>query len=157
MPAASLQKRHAYLTIGCVGSLVATGYLAMALDLPFGRLDQPGAALFPMVAAATLIVASLIAILEGWQLDPELRIDLPQSADRNRLLCLVGLLFGYFVALPLLGQLISSAIFCLLLMRVLSGLSWPRVAIYSLAMSAVLYVAFVTLLKVPLPRGLLFY
>ncbi|MFH0882820.1 MAG: tripartite tricarboxylate transporter TctB family protein, partial [bacterium] len=64
---------------------------------------------------------------------------------------------GYILLLPWLGQLICSILFCILLLRVLSTLSWLRIVLYSLAISLTLYVAFIVLLKVPMPRGALFY
>ena len=66
-------------------------------------------------------------------MDKAERIDFPADGDRNRLLSLIGLLLGYFIALLWLGQTISSALFCILLMRVLSNLSWLRIVAYSLA------------------------
>jgi len=64
-------------------------------------------------------------------------------------------MFGYILALPWLWQLICSILFCALMMRLLSHLSWQRIVVYSLVLSIVLYVVFVSLLKVPMPRGML--
>jgi putative tricarboxylic transport membrane protein len=157
MKAIAIQKGWAYLSIGAVGALIAAGYLGMSLELPFGRLDQPGAGVFPIVAGVILLIASLISIWEGMQPDSASRIKLPQGTDLRRLSSLVALLLGFLITLPLFGQLISSAIFCMLLMRVISDLSWLRIAIYSLVMSSALYGVFVLLLKVPMPRGVLAY
>jgi hypothetical protein len=68
---------------------------------------------------------------------------------------MIGLLAAYYFALPWLGQMVSSTLFCVLLMRVLSTISWPRIVAYSLAVSIALYLVFVHLLKVPMPRGVL--
>ena len=43
MSAATVSKRKGYIGAGVAGLLLAAGYLAMSLDLPFGRIDQPGA------------------------------------------------------------------------------------------------------------------
>jgi putative tricarboxylic transport membrane protein len=153
----TLQKSRAYLWIGAAGVLIAAGYLGMSLDLPFGHLDQPGAGIFPIMAGVTLLAASLITIWEGWHLDPALRVEMPHGTDLKRLLGLVALLLGFFIALPLLGQLISSTIFCILLMRVISDLGWPRIVAYSVLMCGALYGVFVFLLKVPMPSGVLGY
>ena len=155
MKTTAWQKRNAYLVMGGLGLFFAAGYLGMSFQLPFGRLDQPGAGVFPVIVGVMLLLASLTTMWEGWQLDKAEPIDLPAGADRKRLLSLIGLLFGYFLALPWLGQIISSTVFCILLMRVLSDLRWPRIVAYSLVMSIALYVVFVFLLKVPLPRGTL--
>jgi putative tricarboxylic transport membrane protein len=151
----SFQKRNSYLVMGGIGLFFAAAYLGMSFQLPFGQLDQPGAGVFPVIVGLILILASLTTMWEGWQLDKAEQINFPAGAARRRLLTLIGLVFGYFLALPSLGQIISNTLFCLLLMRVLSDLSWPRIAAYSLAMSILLYVVFIFLLKVPMPHGML--
>jgi putative tricarboxylic transport membrane protein len=152
-----VQKRKAYLVMGGIGLVLAAGYLGLSLRLPFGQMDQPGAGVFPVAVGVILILASLATLWEGWQLDKAVRLDLPVGADRKRLLSLIGMLVGYFLALPWLGQMISSALFCMLLMRLLSDLSWLRIAAYSLAMSLMLYFVFVSLFEVPMPVGELVY
>ena len=119
------------------------------------RDDQPGAGVFPIVAGCVLIAASLSAIWEGVRLDPLVTVDIPTGADLKRLLSLVALLIAFVIAIPLLGQLIASVIFCILLMRCLSDLGWVRIVASSLLVCGGLYVAFVMVLKVPLPGGLL--
>jgi len=153
MKTASLQKRNAYFVIGGGGLLLAAGYLGMSFQLPFGQLDQPGAAVFPIVVGVTLIVASLTTLWEGWQMDRAVQVELPAGADRKRLFGLLGLLLGYFLVLPWVGQFIGSTLFCILLMRVLSDLGWARIVAYSLLLAIALHVAFVILLKVPMPRS----
>ena len=91
----------------------------------------------------------------GVRLDPLVTVDIPTGADLKRLLSLVALLIAFVIAIPLLGQLIASVIFCILLMRCLSDLGWVRIVASSLLVCGGLYVAFVMVLKVPLPGGLL--
>ncbi|MBI4292352.1 MAG: tripartite tricarboxylate transporter TctB family protein [Betaproteobacteria bacterium] len=153
MTTTSLQKRNAYLVIGASGLLLAAGYLGMSFQLPFGQLDQPGAAVFPIIVGATLIVASLMTLWEGWQMDRAEQVEFPAGTDRKRLFGLLALLLAYFLALPWVGQFIGSTLFCILLMRVLSDLGWARIVAYSLALAIALHVAFVILLKVPMPRS----
>lgn len=157
MKTTSLGKRNAYLVIGGSGLLLAAGYLGMSFQLPLGQLDQPGAAVFPIVVGATLIVASLTTLWEGWQMDRATQVEFPAGVDRKRLLGLLGLLLGYFLALPWVGQFIGSTLFCILLMRVLSDLGWTRIVAYSLVLAIALQVAFVIVLKVPLPRSPLYF
>ena len=83
------------------------------------------------------------------------RIELPTGSDRKRLLSTIALLFGYFLLLPLLGQIITSTVFCMLLFRVLSKNSWSRVVVYSLVMSISLNIVFIFTFKIPMPRGML--
>ena len=44
-----IRKRTGYIWIGGAGLLLAAGYLGLALKLPFGQMDQTGAAVFPIM------------------------------------------------------------------------------------------------------------
>lgn len=153
----SVQKRAGYLSIGGVGVFLSAAYLGMAADLPFGEVAQPGAAVFPIISGVLLLTGSLAALWEGWKMVPGERVDFPAGEDRKRLLGLISLLLAYFVCVPWLGQLVASTLFCWALMRLLSNhLSWWRSAAYSAIIGCSLYTVFVSLLKVPMPRGALF-
>lgn len=150
-----LQRHAAYRAVGGIGLLLSAGYLALSFRLPFGQVARPGAAVFPVLVGIVLMLASLTVIWEGWKMDRATAVELPAGADRMRLLGLIGLLLAYFLLLPWLGQLASSALFCAVLMRLLSKAPWPRIVIYSLVISAALYTVFIHLLNVPMPRGIL--
>ena len=154
MSAGSVAKGRAYLAIGGGCVLLSIAYLALALRLPFGEMDAPGAGLFPLVAGGVLLATSLAAMCEGWRMPAE-RVAMPRGVALRRVSTVFFLLLGYVVVLPLLGQALTAFLFCALLVRLLSTLPWPRVLLLAAAMSASLYLAFVTLLQVPLPRGLL--
>ncbi len=155
MQTTSFSKRKGYLALGGLGLLFSAAYLGVSLRLPFGQMDQPGAAVFPVLSGALLMFSSLTALWEGWRLDRAEKVVLPAGADLKRLLILAGLLLGYFLLLPWLGQVVGSLLFCILLIRLLSGLGWVRVLVYSPIVSFLLYFVFVYFLKVPMPRGVL--
>lgn len=150
----AFDKRTAYLVFGGAGLVIAAAYLGLSVRLPFGQLDRPGAAVFPVVVGCIFAVASLATIWEGWRMERSNPIDLPAGADRWRLLGLIGLLFGFFLVLPWLGQIVSGAIFSLLLMRLLSNLGWVRIAVYAVVLSVAVDLVFANLLRVPLPHGI---
>jgi putative tricarboxylic transport membrane protein len=156
MNPSSLQKSKGYLFVGGVCLVFSIGYLGMSIPFPRGELDQPGAGVFPLIVGAGLTLASLATMWEGWHMEKATQVGLPNSADRNRLFSLMGLLFGYILLLPWLGMTIVTIVFCVLLLRVLSDLSWLRTLAYSLVISTAFYAVFVSLLKVPMPRGILF-
>lgn len=155
MNAISIRKSTAYILVGLVGLALAAAYLVMAFDLPFGRMDQPGAAIFPIIVGITLVLAAISTVVEGMRAGDEEEYALPAAAGRGRVALLVALLIGYVLALPLLGQFVAGAVFIAVLMRSLSNLGWPRILLYSLVMAAALHFVFVTFLKVPLPTGAL--
>jgi putative tricarboxylic transport membrane protein len=139
---------------GIVGILLSAGYLHMTLDLPMGEIDQPGAGVFPLLVAGVLFVASISSLWEGWNHRTHSpMLDLPEGSDRTRLLKLVALLLAYFLIIPWAGFSLSSVLFCGLLIRLLSELTWRRSAVYGLLMTAAIHIIFITILKVPMPAG----
>jgi putative tricarboxylic transport membrane protein len=153
--ASSIAKRSAYLGVGSAALALSAGYLLLSLALPFGDMEQPGAAVFPLAVAALMAVASLATLHEGWRMAGTVRIALPAGPDRQRVLVMLVLLLGYVLLLPFLGQLASSALFFMFALRLLSQYAWPRVAVYALCMAVVLHGVFVLALKVPMPKGML--
>jgi putative tricarboxylic transport membrane protein len=157
MKTAAMRERKGYLVMGGGGLLAAVVYLGLAVRMPFGEMDQPGAAVFPIVVGVILALASLATLREGWQMNRNAQIDLPAGVGLGRLAGLIGLLLGYVVVLPWLGQIVSSMVFCAVLMRVLSGLGWTRIVVYSAIIAIGLYALFVRLLQVPMPLGMWIY
>ena len=96
----SIQQGYGLSHVGGIGLLVSIGYLIMALQLPFGRLDQPGAGVFPVFVGAVLVLASLVTMQEGWSSSRGAVIEFPAGADRRRVISLVALLLGSFSHFP---------------------------------------------------------
>lgn len=151
-----ISRSMGYIGAGIVGVLLSSGYLHMTLELPMGEMDQPGAGVFPVLVAGILFVASVSALWEGWQnRNNSPTLELPEGSDRIRLLKMVGLLLIYFLAIPWAGFSLSSILFCMLLIRLLSNLDWKRCALYAFLMTAVIHLIFITTIKVPMPAGVL--
>lgn len=151
-----ISRSNGYLVAGLVGILLSAGYLHMTLELPMGEIDQPGAGVFPLLVSGVLFFASVSSLWEGWHKrvnSPAL--DLPQGADRARLLKLIALLLVYFLIIPWVGFSLSSILFCAVLIHLLSALTWMRSAAYGFLMTAAIHLVFITLLKVPMPAGVL--
>ena len=155
MDSTRLQKRKGYIVIGAVGLLFSAGYLGMSIQLPLGGIARPGAGVFPIVVGVLLAFTSLAAMWEGWCTSSEEHVELPAGRDGKRLMVLIGALLLYILALPWLGQIVSSSLFLILLMRVLTDVGWSRIIAYALAISLSLYGVFVLVLNVPMPRGIL--
>ena len=56
MKTAAFQKRKGYLVMGGGGLVAAAVYLGLSFRLPFGEMDQPGAAVFPVVVGVILML-----------------------------------------------------------------------------------------------------
>lgn len=155
MQTTSVSKRVSYLAIGGVGLALSAVYLGASSQMPFGTMERPGSALFPIFSGFMLALASLATIWEGWRTDASTRVNLPAGANLKRMAQLIGVIVGYLLVLPWLGQFVSSVLFSALLLRLLSDISRLRILVYSVTIAFALHVVFVTLLKVRMPSGVL--
>ena len=150
--------RRGGLIVGLAGLLLSLAYGQQAwTKLPMGQIRQPGAAVFPLIVAALMAVSSLMILFEGMRsLDSdESPLGLPSGAGLYRLLGVVASLVGYVVMAYLVGHLIGSVLLSLALVHLINPGSWVRTVVIGLAISLSTYGLFVSILGVPLPRGVL--
>lgn len=147
--------------VGVLGLLLAAVYTVDAWQtLSMGRWHKPGAAIFPIAVGLLLAISALSVLLErhrGADDPMPATFSLPAGNDLKRLLLVLAAFAIYFVALPLLGNMIASALFLLATMWLLSDdpdKSVLRLAIYAVVMALSFEVFFVRLLKVQMPAGM---
>ena len=80
---------------------------------------------------------------------------LPSGAGLQRLLGVVASLVGYGVMAYLGGHLVASILLSLALVHLINPGSWVRTVVIGLAISLSTYGLFVSILGVPLPKGVL--
>lgn len=160
MTANSFRLPPARRLVGVLALLLAAVYAVDAWQtLSMGRWHKPGAAIFPIALGLLLAIAAICVLLEkhGGADDPmPATFSLPAGADLRRLLKVMGAFALYFLAMPLLGNLIASALFLLATMWLLSDdpdKSVLRLSLYAVAMALMFEVFFVRLLKVQMPAG----
>jgi hypothetical protein len=148
--------------VGVLALLLAAVYAVDAWQtLSMGRWHKPGAAIFPIALGLLLAISAISVLLErhGGAGDPMPEtVTLPAGTDLRRLLKVMGAFALYFLVMPLLGNLIASALFLLATMWLLSddpNKTVTRLALYAVAMAMVFEVFFVRLLKVQMPAGVL--
>lgn len=154
MQSVQWSRSKGYIVVGAIGICLSALYLALSFQMPMGRVRQPGAGVFPVISGFLLLLGSVSALWEGLKLRKSEEVDLPAGSDLLRLLAVLGGVLGYLILLPILGQLVSSALFCFVLIRALSSLPIWRVMLYALIMAGVAYLLFVRLLKLPMPVGI---
>jgi len=137
--------------------LVAAGvYLTLALRLPFGAAERPGAGFYPVIVAVFALVVALAATASAFRSAPgaegaaAAKLD---AASRRRVVISVVALAAFCLVLPWVGYPASAFAFVAVVLRYL-GARWPTALVTGALSSAASYGLFATLLDVPLPRGL---
>ncbi len=161
-PATGFGLPRARRFIGLLALLLAGTYAIDAWQtLSFGRWHKPGAAIFPIAVAALMALSAISVLLErhrGTDDPMPASFALPAGADLRRLLLVLAAFAIYFLVMPVLGNMIASALFLLTSMWLLSddpNRSIARLAIYAVVIAIVFEVFFVRLLKVQMPAGVL--
>ena len=160
-PAGSFQLPPARRIVGVLALLLAAVYTVDAWQtLSMGRWHKPGAAIFPIAVGLLLAISAISVLLEkhGGADDPmPATFSLPAGTDLRRLLRVLAAFAIYFLAMPLIGNMIASALFLLASMWLLSddpNRSLVRLAIYAVVAALSFELFFVRLLKVQMPGGL---
>ncbi len=126
--------------------------------LSVGRWHKPGAAIFPIALGALLAISGLSVLFERRGSDGAMpaTFTLPAGADLRRLLLLLAAFALYFLAMPVISNMVASALFLFASMWLLSddpGRSPLRLAAYAIAIALCFEWFFVRLLKVQMPGG----
>lgn len=126
--------------------------------LSVGRWHKPGAAIFPIALGALLAISGLSVLFERRGSDGAMpaTFTLPAGSDLRRLLLLLAAFALYFLMMPVVGNMVASALFLFASMWLLSddpGRSLLRLAIYAIAIALCFEWFFVRLLKVQMPGG----
>jgi nitrate reductase gamma subunit len=126
--------------------------------LSVGRWHKPGAAIFPIALGALLAISGLSVLFERRGSDGAMpaTFTLPAGSDLRRLLLLLAAFALYFLMMPVIGNMVASALFLFASMWLLSddpGRSPLRLAAYAIAIALCFEWFFVRLLKVQMPGG----
>ena len=138
------------------GAVIVGGALILALsgDLPFGTLASPGAGMLPKLVIGLMMVFGLILLLRAGESPPFAAVawdDLPHAA---RVLVLAAAAVALYVPL---GFLPTMALLLFGLIYAVERRSLLNALLFSAGVTGIAYLLFSTLLKSPLPRGLLWF
>ena len=148
------QKRLGRVVVGVLGLAIAVGYLLVALTMPRGTESTPGPGLFPVGVGIAAIVISLLVVIEAVTSNQVSgRVDLPTGAQRRLVIAFFVLTAVFVVLLPFLGQYVTASLYMIVMLRILSPMSWWRVIVYGVVIACGLSWIFIELLKIPLPGG----
>jgi hypothetical protein len=136
------------------GAVVLAGVLLLAVsgDLPFGTLSSPGAGMLPKLAIGFMLAFGGILLLRAGASPPFARIawsDLPHAVRVTAAAAVAATLYTW------LGFLLTIGALLLVLTYVVERRPLPMAAAFSVGSTLAAYLLFNTLLKSPLPRGVL--
>ncbi len=130
-----------------------------SLDLPFGSADRPGPGFFPLLVGIVLVTLSLplfIRSVKEKESPPGGEEPFPRGKDLNRVMAVGSAVTGFALLLNPLGYGVCSAALMGVILKILGMRNWPKIAIISILTAAISFYLFVSVLDVPLPRGIVF-
>ena len=128
--------------------VVGTAVLVMSVQMGVGGPRDPGAGLWPMVTSLAIIICAIILLVtERDESDYE---KYTRGAAKNLLGVLSLVLF--VILLQNAGVEIATLLLSAFWLKYLGGESWRTTVVLSLAITAVAYLLFITLLGAPIPR-----
>ena len=123
-PARSFSLVPARRIAALLALLLAAFYVTNAWQtLSVGRWHKPGAAIFPIAVGALLAISGLSVLFErrgGGDGPMPATFTLPAGADLRRLLLLLAAFALYFLVMPVIGNMVASALFLFASMWLLS-------------------------------------
>ena len=132
--------------------IAAIAVLAVSGDLPAGSMAMPGAGMMPKLVLGLMIAFGLILMARAGESPPVATVpwtDLPHAIQ-------VVVLTAVAVALyTLLGFIITMSLMLFSFLVVVERRSFLPAATFSIGVTIFAYYLFSTLLKSPLPHGLL--
>jgi putative tricarboxylic transport membrane protein len=142
----------------CLGILIWVLTYSFPVLIDAGK-RHPGPALFPRILATLFILFGLMVILNGWRVaraktpPPEEGVAGLKLNYYNPILVVILIATFIFLA-PKLGFLITGTLILVILMMKLQ-VRPVKSLITSVVVTCFVYFMFATMLRVPLPRGIL--
>ena len=143
---------------GVVFILIGAGVFIASLNYPVGTLQKPGGGFFPLLAAALLLVLSVVFTFESFTRRAEAGHAPPFFPAREtprRILFGVAALVAYRYLITLIGFAPSTGVFIFLLARFLENTEWKRSLVFGVLTAVASYYLFQVVLKIQMPVPLL--
>jgi len=137
---------------GCLFVLAALGVLVLSGDLPVGSMAMPGAGMMPKLVLGLMIAFGLVLMLRAGESPPMATVpwaDLPHAIQVVVLAAVAVALYTVF------GFIITMSLLLFSLLVVVERRPLVPAAVFSIGVTVFAYFLFATVLKSPLPHGLL--
>ncbi len=146
-----------------VGSLVwlaiGLGFVYGAIRLGPGTLQEPGSGLLSLLAGGFLTLFALILFFKSFSREKEMQTRIAalwEGMNWHRSVTIAVVVLGYILGLESIGFIICSFLLIFFMLKVLGNYSWGKAVLISVITTAASYLIFSVLLKVTLPKGILF-
>lgn len=129
------------LGIGVVG-------IALSIQLGLGSFGDPGPGLWPAVICGVLVLMSGVLVVGGK------RFHNAESITRQAITVVIAIatLAGLVAAMPYVGFEIPTAVLAFVWMKFLGGEKWWVSAVVAVAITAVAWLLFIQLFRIPFPH-----
>lgn len=136
------------------GIFVVAGALIFALsgDLPFGTLASPGAGMLPKLIIGLMIGFGLVLLLRAAESPPFSGIDWSDAGHATRAIVAAALATALYTTL---GFVLTMSLLLFGLLVAVERRNVLRAAAVSIGVTVMAAMLFGTLLKSPLPRGII--
>ena len=138
------------------GVFVAAGLLVFAVsgDLPVGSMAMPGAGMMPKLVTSLMLAFGVIVLLRAGESPPLAEVSWADLAHATRVIAVTA---GAIALYEWLGFLATMSLLLFGLIFIVERKPILPAAAFSVGVTVFAYVLFGTLLKSPLPRGLLWF
>ena len=136
------------------GAFAVGGILVYAVsgDLPFGTLASPGAGMMPKLVVGLMIAFGLIVMARANESPPFAETD---WSDFNHAVCVIAAAALATALYTTLGFVLTMSLLLFGLLVAVERRNILRAAAFSVGVTLFAYVWFGSLLKSPLPRGII--
>jgi hypothetical protein len=135
-------------------AFVIGGALVLALsgDLPVGSMAMPGAGMLPKLVLGLMLAFGLVLIARAGESPAIATVSWTDLPHAVRVVALTAVAVALYTVL---GFIITMSLLLFALLFAVERRPFVPAAVFSLGVTVVAYLLFATLLKSPLPRGLI--
>ncbi len=136
------------------GAFVVGGFAVFALsgDLPMGSMAMPGAGMLPKLVLGLMIAFGLILMTRARESAPIATVPWSDLPHALRVVAITAIAVALYTRL---GFIITISLLLFSLLFAVERRHLVPAAAFSVGVTVVAYLLFATLLKSPLPRGLI--
>ena len=144
----------AMLLIAIAIVFIVAGIVVFAIsgDLPLGSMGMPGAGMMPKLIICLMVAFGLVLVARAGDTLPFSDVRWSDLPHAFRVLGITAVATAFYTTL---GFVVTMAAMLFILLAVVEGKSLLRAAAFSLGVTVIAYVLFGTLLKSPLPQGIM--